>query len=163
VDTGYDAAAAEQWAREDAEFASPRTSSDDAHPLEEQPASDEKPTTRISWPRGSEVTAVLGDVVPTPAAYDHDPLSGSHDGFAFDEEFEEEEENPDEVDTTSIPVLSHTDFSDAGSSASDFVEAEDAAYAEEVFAEDVASEPEFPEAAGASGVPSGFGRHAAME
>lgn len=163
ADSGYDAAAAEQWAREDAEFASLHASTDDMGSAE-GPAKDEPPA-RISWPRGSEAAAAVSEDAPSAAAYDHGSLSGSDHDFGFEEE---EEENPDDVDTTSIPVLSDTDFAGTSSSASDFADedfpndvAADAGYHDDVFAKD--GEAEFPEDVLGSGVPSGFGRHAALE
>ena len=168
VDSGYDAAAAEQWAREDAEFASLHGSGDDM-PASEHLSEDEPPA-RISWPRGSEAAAAVADDAASAEAYDHDSLSGHDDDFGFEDE---EEENPDDVDTTSIPVLSHDDFAGAGASAADFADegfpnhvgfpndvAAEADYHDDVFTKD--GETEFPEAVLGSGVPK-FGRHAAQD
>ena len=169
VDSGYDAAAAEQWAREDAEFASLHGSSDDMPPSEH--LSEDEPPARISWPRGSEAAAAVADDAASAEAYDHDSLSGHDDDFGFEDE---EEENPDDVDTASIPVPSHDDFAGAGSSAADFADegfpnhvgfpndvAAEADYHDDGFTKD--GETEFPGAVLGSGVQPKFGRHAAQD
>ncbi|OBA82610.1 hypothetical protein A9W99_10850 [Mycobacterium sp. 1164966.3] len=144
-DPGYDVTAAESWANEDAEFASRQQAPADTHAPEEGPAS------RISWSR-SAATAVAAENEPIGAEYGRDSLAGpdaaSRENGA-DAGFEEQGENPDDVDTTSIPVLTDTGIPDSGnavdvvsggaptgSTEEDFgEEPRDVGYPEEVFAE----------------------------
>jgi uncharacterized protein with LGFP repeats len=146
IESHYDASAAAPWAHEDAEFADERHPLSDVHPPEpEYPSPTDEPPARISWPR-SAATADVPEDVP-PAGYGHDLLGGpdaepeagleEDDDFAdlgFDE-FEEDEnrENPDDVDTTSIPVLTHPGFS--GADDDEFDAAGDGGVADDVFTE----------------------------
>ncbi|HTQ20400.1 hypothetical protein [Mycobacterium sp.] len=141
AEPGYDATAAEPWAHEDAEFAPEHHP--DVHPAEE-PASEAEVPTRISWPRGPAAAAVADEVAPT-AVYSHDLLSepepgpeaGSEPDFE-DLDFEEEQDNPDDVDTTSIPVLTDAGFPEDDTAAESDVVADvapEAAVTDDAFAE----------------------------
>ena len=188
IEPGYDLTVAEPWANDDAEFVSQQHPLSDVHPPEPQAQAESPP--RISWPRGP-ATAVLSDEAPPAGPFGHDlpaegevgPEDAEEQEFA-DVGFEEERENPDNVDTDSIPVLTDSGLPDtsdnelvydapATASTTDdiFTEAPaEAGYSDDVFAEapaeagysdDVFAEAP-PEAAASAAQPSS-GRHAAAD
>jgi uncharacterized protein with LGFP repeats len=111
---GYEPAVDEGWGRDDdADIATEHLSLGDLHSSVDQPLPDAGPAARVSWSRGDEVAALAEDVRPA-GAY------GGEEAFEFDdrpghfEDLATEEENPDAVDTDSIPVVSEAALSEAG-------------------------------------------------
>ncbi|OBF83933.1 hypothetical protein A5791_25310 [Mycobacterium sp. 852002-51163_SCH5372311] len=150
-DPGYDVTAAEPWAHEDAEFASQQRAPSDAH-APERPAPEDRSAPRISWSRSAATAVGPEDESSAAAQFGRDSLAGpdvaSREEDVADRDFEEQE-NPDDVDTTSIPVLTDAGIPDSGvddggvsgaapTGSTEEVfgeEPRDVGYSEEVFAE----------------------------
>jgi uncharacterized protein with LGFP repeats len=99
---GYPGAADGRWGHDDADFADEHFTLADPRPAEHEPPADEGPAaSRVSWSRGAEA---YGDQVP--AGFDED--ARHFDDRAIDEE------DPDAVDTDSIPVVSQAGLAEAG-------------------------------------------------
>jgi uncharacterized protein with LGFP repeats len=110
VDAGYDAsydgAANGHWPPEDAEAGTEHFAPDDPYSQESfGPEAGSAP--RVSWRRGVEAA----EGVPEP--FHRDDAYAREAEPEPDEEFELEEQDPDAVDTTSIPVVSDADLRDA--------------------------------------------------
>ncbi|ORA84253.1 LGFP repeat-containing protein [Mycobacterium malmoense] len=114
ADAGYEAAADGHWGRDDADLATEHLPLGDLHPPELQPPPDAGPAARVSWSRGA--AADLAEDVATAGAYGGEARPVS------------EEENPDAVDTDSIPVVSEAELSEVGypeaSEEADYLEAD---------------------------------------
>jgi uncharacterized protein with LGFP repeats len=131
VDAGYEPAADGHWARDDAEGATEHFQFGDAHSPEHQPPAD---AGRVSWGRGAA------------AGLAEDGQSGEYraevptefgEGANHFEELATEEEDPDAVDTDSIPVVSQAALAEDGYAS--VPEAAD--YAEADYPEAVSEEP----------------------
>jgi uncharacterized protein with LGFP repeats len=174
ADPGYDVAANEPWAHEDAEFASQHHSPSDVYPAERLGPEEESPS-RIGWPSG-RATTVVAEEVPAAEPDGHDLSAGVEAAsVATDEEdfedlgFAAEDRDPDNVDTDSIPVQTPAGFPgthdngfansvapEAGGIDDAFAEAPsedlfteagpDAAGSDYLFTEEVVPETEIPEA-----------------
>ena len=152
---GYDAAVDGHWGHEDADVATEHFGFGEPHPSEEQSAGAGS-AARVSWSRGDEAAARLGEDVGPAGEYGGEWPSGSEEGpgrLGI-------EEDPDAVDTDSIPVvpgdaLAEPDYPDAApeptypeAAAPEDVTALEDAYTEAAAAEDAtAPEPTYPEAA----------------
>ena len=158
---GYDAAVDGHWGHEDADVATEHFGFGEPHPSEEQSAGAGS-AARVSWSRGDEAAARLGEDVGPAGEYGGEWPSGSEEGpgrLGI-------EEDPDAVDTDSIPVVSgdalaEPDYPDAAPEPTypeaahpeDAIAPEDAtapedAYTEAAAPEDAtAPEPTYPEAA----------------
>ncbi len=110
ADVGYDLAADGRWANDDADLADEHLPFGDAHPPEPQLPPDAESAARVSWSR-----AGADDLPP--------------EDFVSPEDFELEDEDPDAVDTTTIPVVSEDDLADSDG-------APDGAYADEGHADE---------------------------
>ncbi|MGB8388543.1 LGFP repeat-containing protein [Mycobacterium sp.] len=102
VDGGYDAAVDRRWGPEDTDVAAEHFPAGELPAAQHQPSPDAGSATRVSWQRG----AVAADVGPAGA------YGGAMPGSA--EQLGIDEENPDVVDTDSIPVISEDVLSEAG-------------------------------------------------
>ncbi|MGO9384860.1 MAG: hypothetical protein ACLP4W_22910 [Mycobacterium sp.] len=155
VDAGYDAAFDGHWGRDEADLAT------EHFPLGAPPEAG--PAARVSWQRGAGPAADLAeDVAPARAYGDEAPYDSEEDSGHFEGQPEGleglggiEEEDPDAVETDSIPVVSEeADHSEAG-----YPEvSEEATYAEAIyteapeesdFTEAIYTEAEYPDAADA--------------
>ncbi len=109
VDDGYGAAFDEHWGPDDADLAAERLRAGDRRAPEQQPLA------RVSW--GREAGPVVGpaeDVEPAGAHGDEAPPE-SHEGAGdFEGPVGIEEEDPDAVDTDSIPVASEDALLETG-------------------------------------------------
>jgi uncharacterized protein with LGFP repeats len=111
VDAGYEPAADGHWARDDAEGATDHFQFGDAHPPEHQPPAD---AGRVSWGRGAGIAAAelaedaqSGEYRPeAPAEFDEDASHSAAPGT--------DEQDPDAVDTDSIPVVSRAALAQPG-------------------------------------------------
>jgi uncharacterized protein with LGFP repeats len=136
---GYDAAAVGHWGHEDADVATEHFGFGEPHPSEEQPAGAGSGA-RVSWSRGDEAAARLTEDVRAAREYGGEWPSGSEEGTGR----LGIEEDPDAVDTDSIPVvvsedvLAEADYPDAAPEPT----YTDAAYPEEATAPEVATPEE---------------------
>ncbi len=105
LDIGYDAAADRRWEEGDADIATEHFPHGDLHEAEHQPPPDDGPATRVSWSRGAAPARAYGGEMPAGSGE-----AGGH----FEGQFGIDEENPDAVDTDSIPVVSEADLSESG-------------------------------------------------
>jgi uncharacterized protein with LGFP repeats len=106
---GYDAAVDGHWGHEDADVATEHFGFGEPHPSEEQSAGVAS-AARVSWSRGDEAAARLGEDVGPAGEYGGEWPSGSEEGpgrLAI-------EEDPDAVDTDSIPVVSEDALAEPG-------------------------------------------------
>ena len=107
VDDGYGAAFDEHWGADDADLATEHLPVGDLHPTEHQPPSDAGSPARVSWSREAGPVVGPADDVEPVEAYGDEELSESHEGAGdFEGPVGIEEEDPDAVDTDSIPVVS---------------------------------------------------------
>ncbi len=120
VDAGYEAhyegAAEGPWPHEDADAGPDRFAPNDQY-APEQYGPDAGSAPRVSWRRGAEAAAGVTEPVQLDDAYhgapepEYELESDAESDFESDIEFEpEEEQDPDTVDTTSIPVVSDADL-----------------------------------------------------
>jgi uncharacterized protein with LGFP repeats len=100
--SAYDAAADAHWGHDDADVATEHFGFAEPHPSDEQAAGAES-APRISWSRGDEVAAGLAEDVGPAGDYGGEWPSGSEEGPG---QLGIEDEDPDAVDTDSIPVVS---------------------------------------------------------
>ena len=118
VEAGYEAhyegAAEGHWPHEDADAGPERFAPNDQY-ASEQYGPDAGSTPRVSWRRGA--AAGVSEPVQLDDAYhgapepEYELESDAESDFESDIEFEpEEEQDPDTVDTTSIPVVSDADL-----------------------------------------------------
>jgi uncharacterized protein with LGFP repeats len=115
VDDGYGAAFDEHWGRGDADLATEHLPVGDLHPPEHQPPSDAGSAARVSWGREAGPAVGPTDDVKPVEAYGDEALSESHVGAGdFEGPVGIEEEDPDAVDTDSIPVVSEDVLLDTG-------------------------------------------------
>jgi uncharacterized protein with LGFP repeats len=129
MDDGYGAAFDERWGPDDAELATDHLPVGDLHPSEHQPPSDAVPPARVNWGRQAGRAVGPDDDVDAEsvAAYGDEALSESHEGAGgFEGSVGIEEEDPDAVDTDSIPVVSEDVLLETG----DAEVPEEAVYAE---------------------------------
>ena len=98
ADAGYDAAVDGRWGHDDADLASYHFPPGDLQPPEHEPPADAGSAARVSWGRGA------GDAGPEEGS----GLEGPFEGLAI------EQEDPDAVDTDSIPLVSEAALSEAG-------------------------------------------------
>jgi uncharacterized protein with LGFP repeats len=110
---GYELAADGRWTHDDADLADEHLPLGDVHPSEARLPQDTEAAARISWSR-----AGADDVSP--------------------EDFGLDDEDPDAVDTTTIPVVSDHDLADAG-------DAEDGIYPDEDYADDDHGDDGYPD------------------
>ena len=103
VDVGYDAVD-RRWGH-DADVATEHFPLGDLHQPEDQPPPDAGSSARVSWPRAAAPAGPYGGEMPAG------PGEG---GGHFEGQLGMEEENPDAVDTDSIPVVSEAVLSEAG-------------------------------------------------
>jgi uncharacterized protein with LGFP repeats len=113
ADAGYDAAVDGRWGHDDADLATDHFPLDDLHPPEDQPPADAGLAARVSWSRGAGDADLIEDVQPGGAYGDAGPeegsgLEGHFEGLASGQE------DPDAVDTDSIPLVSEAALSEAG-------------------------------------------------
>jgi uncharacterized protein with LGFP repeats len=102
VDVGrYDAAVDRDWGQDDADLAAEHVPLGEPHPPEYQPPPEAGFAPRVSWPRGDEAAARLAEAAPA-AQYGGERPSGSDEGSG---QLGIDEEDPDAVDTDSIPVV----------------------------------------------------------
>jgi uncharacterized protein with LGFP repeats len=112
VDVGrYDAAVDRDWGQDDADLATEHFPFGEPHPPEHQPPPDAGSAPRVSWPRGDEAVAGLAEHVAPAAEYGGERPSGSDEGSG---QLASDEEDPDAVDTDSIPVVSEDVLAEAG-------------------------------------------------
>ena len=130
VDVGYDAVD-RRWGH-DADVAAEHLPLGDQHQPEDQPPPDAGSSARVSWPRAAAPAGPYGGEMPAG------PGEG---GGHFEGQLGMEEENPDAVDTDSIPVVSEAVLSEAG-----YPDAE-AAYTEADYTEADYTEADYAEAA----------------
>ena len=104
VDAGYDAPVDARWGNGDTEVAPEHFHFGDLHPAEHEPLAD---AGRVSWGRGAEQAEPAGE-------YGGEGPAGFDDGASHFEAVAGEEENPDAVDTDSIPIVSEAALSAAG-------------------------------------------------
>ncbi len=124
VDAGYGAAAEGHWGHDDADLARAHLPVGDLHPPEDRHPPDDESAAPVAWSRETGAAGQAEGVEPAGehgGEYGGDRPPESHDGEGyFDGHFEGEgpvgieEENPDAVDTDSIPVASHGLLSQAG-------------------------------------------------
>jgi uncharacterized protein with LGFP repeats len=107
---GYDAAADGRWGHEDADVATEHFGFDEPHPSEEVSAGAES-APRVSWSRGDEAGAGLAEDVAPGGEYVGQWPSGPAEGA---EQLGVGEEDPDAVDTDSIPVVSEEVMAESG-------------------------------------------------
>lgn len=128
ADIGYDDAVDEHWGRDDGEVSTEHV------PLADVPSEHQSPGTghaaRVSWRRGA-----VGADDPVEDDYflpeGHSEGRFGEDQFRddrFDEHFRGEQDDPDEIDTDSIPVVSHAVLTGAGYPNDEYA---DAGYAED--------------------------------
>lgn len=110
VDAGYEPADDGHWARDDAEGATEHLQFGDAHQLEDQPPTD---AGRVSWGRGAAFAADLAEDAQ-PGDYRAEAPHELDEGASHFDERGTEEEDPDAVDTDSIPVVSQAALAEAG-------------------------------------------------
>jgi uncharacterized protein with LGFP repeats len=141
VDFGrYDAAVNGDWGQDDADLATEHLLLGESHPPEHQPPPDAGSAPRVSWPRGDEAAARLAEDVAPAGEYGEGP-SGSDEGSG---QLRIDQEDPDAVDTDSIPVVladvqAEPGYPDA---------APEATYADDAHPEDAtAPEPAYTDAA----------------
>jgi uncharacterized protein with LGFP repeats len=137
VDVGrYDAAANGDWGHDHADLATEHLLLGEPHPPEHQPPPDAGSAPRVSWPRGDEAAASLAEAV-APAG---ERPSGSEEGPG---QLGIDEEDPDAVDTDSIPVVPEDALAEAGYPDA----APEAAYTDDAHPEDAtAPEPVYTDA-----------------
>ncbi|MGF2951333.1 LGFP repeat-containing protein [Mycobacterium sp. THU-M116] len=85
----------------------------DLQAFEEHPA-DAEPAHRFSWGRGTDVALAGEDIAPRRGYGDEAQSRPGQGGDGFESTFGVEEENPDTVDTDSIPVVTDASVSEAG-------------------------------------------------
>jgi uncharacterized protein with LGFP repeats len=104
LDPGYAPAAEGRWGNEDPDLATDHFALDDAHAPEHQPTDDDAvAASRVSWSRGAEAAGLLDH----EGAYG-EPEPGHYGAVGANDE------DPDAVQTDSIPVVSEADLSEAG-------------------------------------------------
>ena len=108
---GYDDAFDQRWGHDDAEVATEHFPLGDLHPPEHQPPPEAGSAPRISWQRTAEAATGLAEDVAPAAEYGGEMPSGSEEGSG---QLGIEEDDPDAVDTDSIPVVSEAVLSEAG-------------------------------------------------
>ncbi len=146
MDVGYDAAVDGRWGHDDADLATEHFPHGDLHSPEQQPSPDAGSAPRVSWQRGAAAAAGLAEDVPPAGEYGGETPFGSEEGAGhFEGHLGTEEENPDAVDTDSIPVVSEAVLSEAGYPEA----AAEAGYPEG------AAEAGYPEGAAEAGYPEG--------
>jgi len=146
VDAGYEAADG-RWGHDDTDLATDHFPLGDLHPPEHEPSPDAAPAARVSWSRGAGAAAGLAEDVQ-PAA-EHGEAEFEEGSGHFEGRFEglaTEEEDPDAVDTDSIPVVSEADLAEAGSPE---VPDEEGAYLEAEYLDVSEEEGAYPEVADA--------------
>jgi uncharacterized protein with LGFP repeats len=117
TDAGYIAAVGGHWVDDDdADLATEYLPLDDRHPPEPEPPADAGRATRVEWGRETGFAADAAEEAETGGAYDGEALpSESREGASlFARPVATEEENPDAVDTDSIPVVSRAVLLKAG-------------------------------------------------
>ena len=110
VDAGYQAADG-RWGHDDADLVTDHYPLGGLHPPEPEPSPDTAPPARVSWSRGAGAAAGLAeDVQPAaePGEAEFDEGSEHFEGLAT------AEEDPDAVDTDSLPVVSEAALAEAG-------------------------------------------------
>jgi uncharacterized protein with LGFP repeats len=112
TDAGYGAAIGGRWVDDDdADLATEYLRLDDRYPPEPEPQADAEPAARVRWGRE---TGSAEEAEPV-GVYGGDEPSESHEGAGlFERPVAIEEEDPDAVDTDSIPVVSEAVLLDAG-------------------------------------------------
>lgn len=160
-DAAYNAGLGRRWGQDDSDLTTDHYSRGDAHQPEPQER-DGGSAARVSWPRAAAPAAVYGGEVP----------DGSQDSAGYSEGRSEVEEDPDSVDTDSIPIVSEGDLFEAGyaepeapyaaaqeeqaeaAPEADYTEAEyaDAGYVDAEYA-DAERDDAYPEAADGGGYP----------
>jgi uncharacterized protein with LGFP repeats len=143
TDAGYIAAVGGHWVDDDdADLATEYLPLDDRHPPEPEPPPDAGPAARVEWGRESGFAADPDEEAEPGVGYGGEAPSESRESASlFARPVATEEENPDAVDTDSIPVVSRAVLLQAGYPAVP----EEAGY------------PEVPEEAGYPDVPAEAG------
>jgi uncharacterized protein with LGFP repeats len=95
-----------RWEHADAESATEHFPLGDVHPPQYEPAADDESTQQVSWPRTAWAAAGLAE-----EEYGGEIPPGSEEGSG---ELAIDAEDPDAVDTDSIPVVSDEALSEAG-------------------------------------------------
>jgi uncharacterized protein with LGFP repeats len=115
MDVGYDAAGDGRWGHDHADLATEHFSHGDLHSAEQEPSPDAGSAARVSWQRGAGAAAGLADAVPPAGEYGGEmPFASEEDAGHFEGHLGIEEENPDAVDTDSLPVVSGAVLSEVG-------------------------------------------------
>ena len=131
VDAGYDAAAEGHWGHDDADLATEHFALGDLRPPDHEVPPDAGPAARVSWRRGAGAATDLAEDVAPVGGYGDELGSETAEGTGhLEDRLGIEEENPDAVDTDSIPVVSEAILSEAG-----YPDADEADYAEVDYAE----------------------------
>jgi uncharacterized protein with LGFP repeats len=139
----YGAPIDEHWERDDRDLADEYLPIGDPHPPEHQRPVDAGPAPRVSWSReaGPAVSAAE-DVEPTVAYSSEPPFESDEGAGHFEVPVGIDEEDPDVVDTDSIPVVSEAVLAETG-----YPEAPDeAGYAGAEYGEAEYGEAEYGEA-----------------
>lgn len=110
----YDAAAEGHWDHDDGDPAAEQLAYRDANAAGRQPLADPGPGIQVSWGRGVGAAAGLAEQVARRDPYGERAPSGSEEDEAHFEGLGDKEENPDTVDTDSIPVVTRAALSEAG-------------------------------------------------
>jgi uncharacterized protein with LGFP repeats len=112
TDAGYVAAVGGQWVDDDdVDLATEYLRLDDRQPPEPEPPPDARPAARVAWGRETEPAEEVEPV----GVYGSEPPPESREGVGlFTRPVATEEEDPDAVDTDSIPVVSKAVLLEAG-------------------------------------------------
>jgi uncharacterized protein with LGFP repeats len=145
VDVGrYDAAVDGGWGQDEADLATEHLPFGEPYPPEHQPPPEPGSAPRVSWPRGDEAGARLAEDVAPAGEYGGERPSGSDEGSG---QLGIDEEDPDAVDTDSIPVVPEDVLAEAGyPDAAPEATYTDAAYLEDATAPEPAYTESPPEA-----------------
>jgi uncharacterized protein with LGFP repeats len=139
---GYDAAVDGHWGHDDGDIATEHLRLGDVDAPEHQPSPDAGSAARVSWSRETGAAAGAAEDVERGEGYGEVPSESDEDAGYFEGPAGIDEENPDAVDTDSMPVVSEAVLAEAGYEVAD--EADEADYAEVDYADvdyvDVADE-----------------------
>jgi uncharacterized protein with LGFP repeats len=116
TDAGYRAAVGGRWVDDDdADLAAEYLRLDDRHPPEPEPSPDAGPAARADWGRETGFAADPAEEAEPVGGYGDDvPSESRQDVSLFERPVAIEEEDPDAVDTDSIPVVSQAVLLEAG-------------------------------------------------
>src|SRR6516165_712558 len=105
MDADYGAAVDEHWEQDDVDLADEYLPVGDLHPPEHQPSHDAGPAPRVSWSREAGPAVAYSSEAP----FESDEGAGDFEGAVG-----MAEDDPDAVDTDSIPVVSEAALSETG-------------------------------------------------